>query len=171
MSERESENRRLRDLLRRGDPAADGREPDPAELARMRAAILAEPEAPRRTPLLVPLAAAAALAGALVAGWLLSRPAPSPRTAGPPIAAGGAEHAPQAPARSVVGAELPPEPTPPRGAAPPTSASAPPPVAVAPAANPAAASDPGRKRSARQVQLRGPGGTKILWKLNPEFDL
>lgn len=168
MTDRESDARQLRDLLRRGDPAADGREPGPAELARMRAAVLAGPETARRAPGLLPVAAAAALVGALVAGWLLSRPAPPPGTAGPPIAAGGAEHAPEVPAPTGAGTELPPEA---RSPAPPEPASVPPPAAVAPASTAAAAPDPGRERPARQVQLRGPGGTKILWKLNPEFDL
>ena len=44
---RERDDEALRGLLRRGDPAGDGREPTPGELARMRREILSATEAPR----------------------------------------------------------------------------------------------------------------------------
>jgi len=109
----------LRRLLREGDPAAIGGAEEEASLRRIAARLEGVPIRRRPSFPLLPLAAAAALAAALL------------------VVPRGAERA-QAP-----------------GAAP-TSAR---PVGVAAEAAP------------RQLQFETPGGTRLIWVLDPEFTL
>lgn len=80
MMRREEERQRVRELLRRGDPAADGCDPDTRQLARMRRRILdAAPPPPLRGLRPFPALALSALVVMLVAvGWNLMRPAVVP---------------------------------------------------------------------------------------------
>jgi hypothetical protein len=108
----------VRDALRRGDPAADGRKPTPAEVADWRRLVVASAShqpiwIPVRRPI---LALAATLALALAFGWqLLTTDTPPPPSE-----------------RATTLTE---EPKP------------------------------------RQLQFVAPGGTKVYWTLDPNFEL
>ncbi len=175
-------------LLRRGDPALEGESLPPTDVARMRRSMLAAIEAAVRPPLLPwrPVLAAAgsvALVFALgVAWWRL----------GPP--AGSREEK----LAVVVGVPEPPGqmlPAEPAGASRGTAAaqqqltrSAPAPGAITPASRPARKPRPARPgpaapraapaspagaavHAARQVEFETPGGTRVVWVLDPYFSL
>ena len=88
----ESDRDRLRETLRAGDPARDGREPDQREVARMRARVLSEPVEPVRAAVPFRALAAAALVCLVVAlGWGIwydaTRQAPAAVQGSPAVAA------------------------------------------------------------------------------------
>lgn len=114
------DSKRLTELLRAGDPAADGGQPDPHTVARLRRRLRGEAvgvggSARIRRPLLV-LAASVALT--LVLGWQLTR---SDRFD-----------------------LLPPQATP---------------------------ESSGEQLSPRQLQFTTPGGTRVIWTLDPDFEI
>ena len=171
---RDRDDTQVRDWLRRGDPAADGSEPDAAELVRMRRTVLAAARQPAVTwPRLAWGTALAALALMLVALWMQPR---GGTTVGPTeprraaveeepatspdfevrVAAVGAEAAAQNEIPAAVARVQPDEMA--------TAA----PVAVA-AIDATAAGDTVAHK--RQIQFVGSGGTKILWTLDSEFEL
>jgi hypothetical protein len=189
-------DQKLRSLLQEGDPAADGLAPDVTELHRWRRQTLnaarVEPSSPGWRRPLVPLAT---LAGAAVVASLflflplgenrmtpLDQPTQEPR-----IADGGL--LPQSPALPLAQAQpqanqnssVPPEPAPPARITPqstpesgpleagnrPTASSAPStltPPPAAPATDVVLA-------TARTVHFTAPGGTRVIWTLNPELEL
>ena len=168
--------RELRDVLRRGDPAADGREPDPAEVARLRAAVVGmAPGA--RSPLLPRWAwagAAVVAAGgvlvvvSLVGGRLPGVPAETP----PEVAGLPQRHEPAAapgPGSPFAGAGGPEDASRPSGA--PARAGVPEATAAEPAVL-AAERPPGEgAQPPRQIHFTGVRGTRIIWTLDPDFDL
>jgi len=168
----------LREVLRGWDPARGDVGLDPAEAARMRRAVV---EAGTRRPAWVPrlawgsLAAAALVLVALAGRGLVRETAPEP----PPAVATtpGATEPGEEP--TTLAAATPPdspepEPLPippasePAGVTVASSAAAPvvpEPVVTANLPEAAAARDP------RQVQFTAPGGTRIIWTLDPDFRL
>ena len=129
----------LRDLLRQGDPAADGHYPTHQEIAAWRREMLREAEE-RRRPALRPawlVTAAAVVVVAAAVGWIHHREGKSP------------------PPRS------------PLAGLPPTRVPAPLPGI----GSGGALGRPANLRHARTIQFRGPSGTRIIWKLDPDFTL
>ena len=118
----ETRDARLRQLLRQGDPAEDGRAPDLAEQARMRRRVLAQTERSRRALVVPPrmLVSAAAVALAALFVWVVWLPHPA--------------QAPRLPL------------------------------------TPAAIEKPQEQRPL-QIQFSTPGGTRMIWILNPEFEV
>jgi len=115
-------DRRLRGLLRAGDPAGDGADPAPEEVARWKASLRHAARTPGGTaarPIgrwLLPLAAAGLVLLVAVAVWRMQRPhdASSPVTAAPEAATGA-------------------------------------------------------DRGLRTIRMTGPGGTRIIWSVNPDL--
>jgi hypothetical protein len=156
-------NDRLRDLLRRGDPAAGDPGLSPDEVGRMRRAVLAATPEPRRRLLMVPV-----LAGLAAAVALLVVASPWSRL--------GEIGAPPAPEPAAAAAAATPAPTP--GATPvPAPERVEPPVRLASREAPA---HPRVRRhrppepvatmahaEPRQIQFEAPGGTRVIWILNP----
>jgi len=181
----------LRRLLQAGDPAADGRAPDTDELAAWRHAALLEagraPAASLLRPVLLPVAAALACA-ALLAFLILDRaPAEGPAA---PVMAQAPPAAPQAATDADTSASPPAGPDGPDreltgvadgsveqlARAEDVPAPALQPAAPAPAPLPAAMTPPDPSRPAtaavaRTVQFTAPGGTRIIWTLNPDLRL
>lgn len=179
---RHQEDLQIRRLLKEGDPAADGLNPDAGELSRWRRQVLTASEAGTRSQegrrWLLPVSAvatAAALAGLvfLLPQSPVEMPAPGaitrqmpPRNAEPvpqpapptPILASGdiAQADPVLPAGDETGsgAILSPD-------SQPTTSVSPPPVS--PPQDVALA--------ARTVHFTAPGGTRVIWTLNPELEL
>jgi len=175
---RHKEDLQLRRLLKAGDPAADGRDPDSTELGRWRRQALTATEAASRTPLWrrpwMPLAAAAT-AALLAVVFLLPSEQPGessslaiitqqvPAGVDASLPNDRPELATDAPAEAP-GQQIPTlaqDPSPPRTASIPTPApsrSDAPPAAVVLAAS-------------RTVRFTAPGGTRIIWTLNPDLEL
>ena len=186
-------------LLRRGDPAAEGESLQPADAARMRRSMLAEIEAAGRSPSLPWRAVLAAAGGAAlvlalgVAWWRLEDGPHAGQTETHAAVAAAAEDpvvataAPEPAKASPGAAAVPPRPAGPGSPAPPqlarripaTGASAPmsrPPtrprrarpgasaVQKAPARSPEAA-----VQAARQIEFETPGGTRVVWVLDPSY--
>lgn len=169
---REPEDRLTR-LLRRGDPATEGGELSPAEAARMRHALVAVLEA-RKRPLLLrwrpvlATAAAAAFSLALVLNRWKTEDEPAPVAAA---------QGPTSPAAAVV----------PRAASEPLSAAprrtvrSPAARGVKPSSRPTlrphtrperAATKPADTpavHAARQIEFETPGGTRVVWVLDPAY--
>ena len=103
------DDERLRQILRHGDPAADGRDPQPVDISVWRRALLGEKSIPRRFRNLGLQVAAITAIGVVALLALLLRPGVSP----------------------------PPKPAP----------------------------------TARTIRFQAPGGTRIIWTLNPEFSI
>ncbi|HEX4953470.1 MAG TPA: hypothetical protein VF017_08765 [Thermoanaerobaculia bacterium] len=166
---REHQQTPLSRLLRQADPARDGGDLAPEQVARMRRTVLqASREAAEPTPtrLAWRFALAAAALGGLALVLLWASRAPQPVE---PPAVASLELALPAPAA------LPAE------AAPPTEA---PPLAPArsPRRRPAFAHAAGRDVAAtepaavalagrRQLHLQSPSGTRVVWVLDPDFSL
>lgn len=153
----------VRELLRRGDPAADGRELDAAELARMRRTIVAAAgDAAPRSLGLWWLAVPSAVAAGLLLLVLRTAEPPEPLAAVVPIAV-------PAPAAPVVSTPAP-SPTQVARVEPPPRTRrrvrAPKP---APAVQPQAAE--AVVAQARQLEFQTPGGTRVVWVLDPHFTL
>ena len=145
----------LRQRLRRGDPAADGSEPRPDEIARMRRAVLAAAEEAPRRLVWVPALVAAAVLLVAVAGWVLVRGSRAPE----PVLVESTRTVPEQdpPQVATTGTpELPesPEPVYER------------PETVAALDPPSRVSD-----SARTVRFTTAGGTRIVWVLDPNLDI
>lgn len=164
-------NDRLRDLLREGDPAAGDSGLSPEEVQSMRRTVLSAAPEPRRRGWLVPaLATAAALILAAVLMITLGRTPPEIPEPGPVMAA------PIIPTPIIPTPIIPaptPEPEPPVLLAEEKPEEKPEPLAVAPAAPvlpeqqavlPAASAAP---EDQRQIQFSTPGGTRVIWVLNP----
>ena len=164
---------RLRDLLRRGDPAADDPGMPMEEIARLRRTIVTT--GGRRAALRGPAAWAAVAAALLLLVLAVDRggfPTHTPRPPGGPVP-GSIPVPPPAPVATAD----------PGGAPAPSVAAKPIPAGEArrparpqPPAEPAApAMAPGgdvtTARNMRQVQFTAPGGTRILWTLDPDFQL
>lgn len=155
-------------LLRRGDPAAEHEELSPVQATRMRRALLAELEtAERRPPFawrpVLATATAAALALALVlAGWQGKvKPAPQRNAERPAHSAEAPRPASAAaPQAQVVAAAEPASVAP--GTQPPRARSRRGAVKPPPAET---------LRSARQIDFQTPGGTRVVWVLDPHFSL
>lgn len=182
-------DRELADLLRRGDPAADGRDPRPDEIARMRRAVLAEAHgaaAPGRTAGWRSWVARAAVAATAVVAVLtlwsqLPGPdaPPSPRpgaSAGGPAVGdtGKGDSDPRASSPPMVLPEGPRFPS--QRPVPDLPAAVDAEAGTALAPTPAAADATGppsteSRRPARTVRFTIPGGTRIIWKLDPDFHL
>lgn len=155
-------------LLRRGDPAAEGEGLPPADAALMRRTMLAEIEAAGRPPRLrwrpvLAAACGAALVFALaIARWNLEDEPPA-----------APSEEPRAPALAGTGIASPPSPAGPQEITP--GASAAPPRRARPvpsAARKAPASPPeAAVRAARQIDFETPGGTRVVWVLDPDFSL
>lgn len=177
-TERDGEvDRALSQLLRRGDPAADGRAPGAAEIARLRANVVAAARAPRAARAWTWAGAAVAAAAVLAAVAILVPRPGSVRTAsptGPPRSSRRATPEPEGSAGVPAtrdGEAL-------TDAA---AGAARKPLAVAAARGPdvgpvrgaSAVEDgePGPTRTPRQIQFTGARGTRILWTLDPAFRL
>ncbi|MBP7149498.1 MAG: hypothetical protein KBD01_18370 [Acidobacteria bacterium] len=159
-------NERLRDLLRRGDPALGEPPLSPGELGLMRDRMAAAARAPAR-PARRPLAwAGAALACAVVAAavWFVPRPreGAAPRTVPAPAATRPPAVAQIVPPPVPVLSEPPtPEPRAPAGAArrAPRAPAAPAVVAAVP------------QSSISRLEFVTPGGLRIYWQVQPDLDL
>ena len=162
-------NDRLRDVLREGDPAAGDPGLSPEEVQSMRRTVLSAVPEPRRRGWLVPaLATAAALIlAAVLVLWQTAPgtpPEPGPVVAAPVTPAPTPEPVRPAPA---------PQPEPPVRIAEEKPEEQPEPLAAAPAIPvvpeqqavlPAASAAPEEQR---QIQFSTPGGTRVIWMLNP----
>jgi len=124
MSEHPNTHASLGEMLRRGDPAGDGREPDASEIAALRQALLTEAERPpARAWLAAPAwAVASALLLATWLGWQ---------------ARWTTAVAPQARPDTMTVSETP------------------------------RVEEP----RARQIQFATPGGTRVVWVLDPDFEV
>jgi hypothetical protein len=169
----------LRELLRRGDPAGDGLEPTPEKIARLRSQVLdaagTRVSSPR-LPWWRPAAAVTAVVVVVLAAWLVLRDAdpPAPALRQAQEATGGTE--PQPLFAEALPAEPagPPEPQPLDDASTSgfhdteqvriASATTDPRGTDAPLA---AAED----RSARTIRFTTRNGTRIIWTLDPDFEI
>jgi hypothetical protein len=191
-------NARLRSLLRRCDPAGDGADPSPAEIAAWRRAIL-DAARPSAAPVRLWLWGAAALAAVAVLLLVLvgprmlrpepapaeplrnartaplpARPAPSQETESPPsdVTTAGRSLADSSPDGGTVPVASP-------DPSPSTVAAVVPAVTIDAQTRPAApgtldtagAAARGTDRSARVIHFTAPGGTRIIWRLDPRFSL
>lgn len=167
---------KLREILKRGDPAAGDPGLAPEEIQGMRRAVLAAVPEPRGRGWLVPvLAGAAALILAAVIALSLWQPEPPelPRVAvRPPLPPAG-EGRGEGPA--VVERKTPPH-RPAAGLPAPQERETPPapkkkkPVRRAPEPEPivlAQAEPPIASGEQRQIQFSTPGGTRVIWVLHP----
>ncbi|MBZ5638080.1 MAG: hypothetical protein LAO51_04895 [Acidobacteriia bacterium] len=161
--ERGPDDPELRAVLRRGDPAGDGRALPPHDVARMRRTVLTAAEGRQaRVPWLAWAAAAVAVAVVMLAGREMLR--------GPADVTGHGT-APPTVAKTL---EAPP------AASPVKPREVPDVVAVRPA-RPAARRRAGTaarlpsggeaQRAPLLVQFTTPNGTRVIWKLDPEFKL
>ena len=144
----------LQQVLRRGDPAGDGRDPQADEIARMRATVLGAATEGRShgfSGWVWATATTAAAAGAIAAAFFLGagRPPEPTRREVVALPEAAVEILPIAAEPAVPGPGSP-EPVPP-----------PPPTGVPPA----------EVQLARQIHFTGSSGTKIIWTLDPDFDL
>ncbi|MCZ6670072.1 MAG: hypothetical protein O6947_03480 [Acidobacteria bacterium] len=103
------DDERLRQILRHGDPAADGRDPQPVDISAWRRALLGGKSAPRRFRNRATRLTAITAVGVVALLVFLLHPGGSP----------------------------PPDPAP----------------------------------TARTIRFRAPGGTRIIWTLDPEFSM
>lgn len=160
-------NDRLRDLLREGDPAAGDPGLSPEEVQAMRRTVLSAVPEPRRRGWLVPaLATAAALIlAAVLVLWRTAPEVPDTPKPGPVVAA------PVTPApvpEPVLPAPAPqPEPEPPVRIAAEKPEERPEPPAATPALPEQQAVLPAAPEGQRQIQFSTPGGTRVIWMLNP----
>lgn len=160
---------KLREILKRGDPAAGDPGLAPEEVQGMRRAVLAAVPEPRRRGWLVPaLATAAALLLASVIVLSLWQPELPQEAVRPPLplAEGRgegsvvqAEKSPPLPSPAAQEREPPPSPV-----QQPEPESEPEPVVVAQAEPPVVPDASGEQR---QIQFSTPGGTRVIWVLNP----
>jgi hypothetical protein len=169
----------LRELLRQGDPVGDGCEPTPEEIARMRRQVLDAAGAHSSGPWLPgwrPVAAVTAVIVVALATWLVlrdaDRTAPALRRA--QESAAGAEPHPQYAEAISEEPAGPPEPQP---AADSLTDQAPEreQVRIASASTdpngtdvPVAAAE---DRSARTIRFTTRNGTRIIWTLDPNFEI
>jgi hypothetical protein len=162
----------LRSILRKGDPAAGEPGLTPEEVQGLRRAVLSAVPEPRRRGWMVPaMAGAAALMLAAVIALSLWQPVRPPlplagegRGEGPVLEmeeAAAAENPPPQP--SPASREREPEPAPEKKK-PVRRAPAPAPVVIAQAAQ---AEPPAAPHSPTQIQFSTPGGTRIIWVLQP----
>ena len=162
-------DRELRDLLRRGDPAAGDPGLDPLELGRMRRRIL--DAAARRPSVGLRLAWGTAGAVALLLVVLAGRGFLGPQRpgAGPrePGTAGLGSGAPGPGDDAAAPAEVVELPAVPRDLPPQDMTAAP----AEPEATAVARVALRDERRARQIQFTAPGGTRIIWTLDPDFRL
>jgi hypothetical protein len=200
-----SDDDRLRALLRRGDPAGDGRDPAPGEIAAWRQAILAEARGRPsgryrflwqgalataglvllvvlvipflRSSSTVPTAPRVADRAEPVIGDPVSPALPGESALPDPgaISPSGSEAGPQAAMDSVAPALVaegdtdPPVVT--AGASPAGTIETAPPPDATPVRAGSAALAAATARPARTIQFTAPGGTRIIWKLDPGFAL
>lgn len=163
-------NDRLRDLLREGDPAAGDPGLSPEEVQAMRRTVLSAVPEPRRRGWLVPaLATAAALVLAAVPVlWRTAPEVPDTPKPGPVVAAPVTPAPVPEPIRPAPAPQ--PEPEPPVRIAAEKPEERPEPLAVAPAV-PALPEQqavlPAAPEGQRQIQFSTPGGTRVIWMLNP----
>jgi len=121
---RKDADRRLRALLRAGDPAGDGGDPAPAEVAGWKATLRQAARTPGSGAVrsigrrLLPLAAAGLVLLTAVAVWRTQRP-----------------HDPSSPVTSAPDAST------------------------------------GTARGLRTIRMTGPGGTRIIWSVNPDLQI
>jgi hypothetical protein len=169
----ENRNERLREALRRGDPAAGEAGLSPLEAQAMRRTVLAAVPAPRRSFRLVPAFTAAAVVVLSFVVTLGLWRAHDHRTVAP---------VPAAPAETPP-AVTPPAPAPPEPSRTVAVVPAPPPSRSVPAAHPAPvrlprtanppspvspphpSAEEAEEPAMRQVQFSTPGGTRIIWLL------
>ena len=158
---------KLREILKRGDPAAEGGL-TPEEVQAMRRVVLSAVPEPRRRGWLVPvLAGAAALILAAVIALSLWQPEPPQEAVRPPLPRAGEgrgegavvvekktpPHRPSAGLPALQEREPPPAP---KKKKPVRRALEPEPVIVAQV-----------EPEQRQIQFSTPGGTRVIWVLNP----
>jgi hypothetical protein len=165
-------------LLRLGDPASDGHEPSREEVADMRRAVLNAVDTPAAAhPWLSrsALAAAATVAVALIALAILLQAGPwgevlQPET-GPATPAEPAPVAVTEPSR----VEPLPEPAPqievPGAVVAEAAVVVEDPAAMAATETPSDVVPPAVGREARTVRFTAPGGTRIIWTLDPDFQV
>lgn len=199
----------LRDLLRQGDPAADGSEPTPDEFAAMRRTMLNQVDtSPTKSAWLSwsTMTVAATVTVAVIALAILLQvgptgivpePGPEPTVQQPPATDPlAASPRPEEPGEPSSPSETAAEPEqPPAGTPAGQVAEAAPTEGAQPGAQPGAqqaapqpgvaAAEPGAQltatappqetpptdRQARTVQFTAPGGTRIIWTLDPDFQL
>lgn len=162
-------NDRLRDLLREADPAAGDPGLSPEEVQALRRTVLSAVPEPRRRSWLVPtLATAAALILAAVLVLALWRNGPEAPEPGPSVAS----PATPAPVPEPIRPAPAPEPEavpaePPLRIAEETPEERPEPAPVIPAPPERQAALPDAPEGQRQIQFSTPGGTRVIWVLNP----
>lgn len=162
----ENRNERLREALRRGDPAAGEAGLSPLEEQAMRRSVLSAAPDPRRSFRLAPaFAAAAVVVLSFAVSFSLWR-AHGQRTM-PPIPPAPAQPEPP-PAVAVVPTPMSPTPPPSRS----VPRTRPAPVRLPRTANPPPPLNPpgppveeAGEPAMRQVQFSAPGGTRIIWML------
>lgn len=151
---------KLREILKRGDPAAGDPGMTPEEIREMRRVVLSAIPEPRRRGWLVPvMAGAAALILAAVIALTLWKPEPQKQAVRPPLPRAG-EGAPVVAEKKTLPSPAPQErespPSPVREPEPePEPQPEPEPVVLAQADGPT------------QIQFSTPGGTRIIWVLQP----
>lgn len=159
-------NDRLRGLLRDGDPAAGDPGLSPEEVQAMRRTVLSAVPEPRRRGWLVPaLATAAALILAAVLVLALGRKTPETSDPGPVMAAPIIPAPVLEPVRPVPAPRPEPEPEP----EPPVrlAEETPEPEIAVPALPEQQAALPAVSEEQRQIQFSTPGGTRVIWVLDP----
>jgi hypothetical protein len=168
----------LKRLLRDGDPAGDGSEPSPAEIARLRRTVVETSRESRPAWLAVPALAAATILALAVAAWMLPRPGGAPGSAGPvdpvvdprPVETEAVTEAgSDDPAEIVVASTLPDDAaTVAQGPPPPSLPLPTPPPGATPVSEGNASAE---AASSRTVRFTTPNGTRIVWVLNPNLDI
>ena len=173
----EQDHDELTRLLRDGDPAGDGSELSPAEIARLRRAVIESSRESRPAWLAVPALAVATILTLAIAAWLLPRPGGDPGLVGPVESVvdpgpGGMEAVTEAdmddPEEIVVESTIPDNAV--------AVALGPPPsvplAATAPEVTPVSERALSAEEvSSRTVRFTTPNGTRIVWVLNPNLDI
>ena len=155
---------KLREILKRGDPAAEGGL-TPEEVQAMRRAVLSAVPEPRRRGWLVPaLAGAAALILAAVIALSLQQPEPPQRAVRPPLPRAG-----EGRGEGVVVVEKKTPPHRPSAGLPASQEREPPPSPKKsePAPEPPAPEPVVLAQQQTQIQFSTPGGTRVIWVLHP----
>jgi len=173
----EQDHDELTQLLRDGDPAGDGSELSPAEIARLRRAIVETSRESRPAWLAVPALAVATILTLAIAAWVLPRPGGDPGLVGPVDSVvdpdpGGMEVVTEvdmdAPEETGVAHTLPDNAVAVALGPPPSVPLAPAPPEVTPVSERAPSAE---EVTSRTVRFTTPNGTRIVWVLNPNLDI
>jgi len=173
----EQDHDELTQRLRDGDPAGDRSELSPAEIARLRRAVVETSRESRPAWLAVPALAVATILTLAIAAWLLPRPGDDRGLVGPvdPVVdpgPGGTEAVAEAgrdDPDEIVASKTLPDNAVAVALGPPPSV---PTAAAQPEVTPVSDQAPSAEEvSSRTVRFTTPNGTRIVWVLNPNLDI